>query len=85
MPPPTYQEYDVTRPINFTPLPSHPIYGNGRVDDTINSNTIISRYAGSKIIVIRSYLEEFIASRKATLPTRLPHSGQSMEHRLRDR
>ena len=68
MPPPTYQEYDVTRPINFRPLLSHPVYGNGQVDDTINQNSIVSRYADSKINVIWSYLKESIASRKLTLP-----------------
>ena len=50
MQPPTYQEYDVSQFINVKQVPDYPVYGDGNSDDTKNLNTIISLYAGRKIL-----------------------------------
>ena len=50
MQPPTYQEYDVTQFVNVKQVPNYPVYGDGSTDDTKNLNTIITMYAGLKIL-----------------------------------
>ena len=50
MQPPTYQEYDVTQFVNVKQVPDYPVYGDGSTDDTKNLNTIITMYAGLKIL-----------------------------------
>ncbi|SLM34703.1 exo-beta-- [Lasallia pustulata] len=46
----TYQEYDVTQFINVKSVSAYPVYGDGSHDDTANLNSIISTYAGCKIL-----------------------------------
>lgn len=50
IPPPTYQEYDVSQFINVKQVSGSPVQGDGVTDDTINLQTIISTNAGSKIL-----------------------------------
>ena len=50
VPPPTYAEYDVSQFINVKSVSGLQVYGDGRTDDTKNLNTIISQYAGSKVL-----------------------------------
>ncbi|RFU24725.1 hypothetical protein B7463_g11612, partial [Scytalidium lignicola] len=48
--PPTYQQYDVTEFVNVKSVSGYPVYGDGQTDDTANLNSIISTYAGCKIL-----------------------------------
>ena len=48
--PPTYQQYDVTQFLNVKTVQGYPVAGDGSTDDTTNLNTIISMYAGCKIL-----------------------------------
>ena len=50
IPPPTYQEFDVSQFINVKSVDSLPVYGDGNTDDTENLIAIISQYAGCKIL-----------------------------------
>ena len=50
IPPPTYQEFDVSQFINVKQVSGSPVQGDGVTDDTINLQTIISTNAGSKIL-----------------------------------
>ena len=50
IPPPTYQEYDVSQFINVKQVSDFPVQGDGVTDDTTNLQTIISTNAGSKIL-----------------------------------
>ncbi len=50
MQPPTYQDYDVSQFINVKQVAPYPVHGDGSTDDTNNLNTIISMYAGCKIL-----------------------------------
>lgn len=50
IPPPTYQAYDVSQFINVKHVPGYHVAGDGITDDTINLNTIISMFAGCKIL-----------------------------------
>lgn len=50
IPPPTYQQYDVTQFINVKQVAGLPVYGDGSRDDTANLNKIIAQYAGCKIL-----------------------------------
>ncbi|PMD48188.1 glycoside hydrolase family 55 protein [Hyaloscypha variabilis F] len=48
--PPTYQQYALDQFINIKSVDGFPVYGDGVTDDTANINSIISTYAGCKII-----------------------------------
>lgn len=48
--PRTYQEYDVTQFVNVKTVTGYTVYGDGSHDDTNNLNSIISTYAGCKIL-----------------------------------
>ena len=50
MPPPTYQEYDVSQFINVKQVSGSAVQGDGVTDDTMNLQTIISTNAGNKIL-----------------------------------
>ena len=50
MQPPTYQDYDVSQFINVKQVASYSVHGDGITDDTNNLNTIITMYAGCKIL-----------------------------------
>lgn len=50
MKPPTYQEFTVDDVVNIKSVQGVPVYGDGSTDDTDNINTILSMYAGCKII-----------------------------------
>lgn len=48
--PRTYQEYDVTQFVNVKTVTGYTVYGDGSHDDTSSLNSIISTYAGCKIL-----------------------------------
>lgn len=50
IPPPTYQEFDVSQFVNVKQVSDLPIQGDGVKDDTTNLQTIISSNASSKIL-----------------------------------
>ncbi|KAI1136588.1 glycoside hydrolase family 55 protein [Hypoxylon sp. FL0543] len=50
LPPPTYQEYGVDQVVNVKNVPSHPVAGDGKADDTASLQAIINKYAGCKIL-----------------------------------
>ncbi|OTA96680.1 glycoside hydrolase family 55 protein [Hypoxylon sp. CO27-5] len=50
IPPPTYKEYGVDQVVNVKNVPSHPVAGDGKADDTASLQTIINKYAGCKIL-----------------------------------
>ena len=50
IPPPTYQQYDVSQFVNVKSVSGLPVYGDGVTDDTVNLNKIISLNAGCKIL-----------------------------------
>lgn len=50
MAPPTYQTYDVSEFVNVKSVSGYPVYGDGSTDDTKNLNSIITMYAGCKIL-----------------------------------
>ena len=50
VPPPTYAEVDVSQVINVNNISDLPVFGDGKLDDTINLNAVISQYASSKIL-----------------------------------
>ncbi|KAI1107370.1 glycoside hydrolase family 55 protein [Jackrogersella minutella] len=49
-PPPTYQEYGVEHFVNVKQVPSHPVAGDGKADDTASLQAIINKYADCKIL-----------------------------------
>lgn len=50
VPPPTYQEFDVSQFVNVKQVSGFPVHGDGVTDDTANLQNIISSNAGSKIL-----------------------------------
>ena len=50
MAPPTYKQYDVTQFVNVKTVTGYPVAGDGSTDDTASLNSIISMYAGCKIL-----------------------------------
>ncbi|OJJ44259.1 hypothetical protein ASPZODRAFT_18453 [Penicilliopsis zonata CBS 506.65] len=50
MRPPNYEDYSVDQFINIKSVTGLPVYGDGVTDDTQNINSILSQYAGCKII-----------------------------------
>jgi glucan 1,3-beta-glucosidase len=48
--PPTYQEYSIDQVVNIKSVSGLPVFGDGSHDDTANINTILSQYAGCKIV-----------------------------------
>ncbi|KAF2084591.1 glycoside hydrolase family 55 protein [Saccharata proteae CBS 121410] len=50
MAPPTYSEYSADQVINIKSVTAYPVKGDGSTDDAANINSILSMYAGCKII-----------------------------------
>ena len=50
MQPPTYQDHDVSQFIDVKQVAGYPVHGDGITDDTNNLNSIITMYAGCKIL-----------------------------------
>jgi len=48
--PPTYKQYSASRFINVKSVAGYPVRGDGTTDDTASLNSIISMYAGCKIL-----------------------------------
>ncbi|KAI1210462.1 glycoside hydrolase family 55 protein [Annulohypoxylon truncatum] len=48
--PPTYEEYGVEQIVNVKEVPSYPVAGDGKADDTASLQAIINKYAGCKIL-----------------------------------
>ncbi|KAI7973940.1 hypothetical protein EIK77_001351 [Talaromyces pinophilus] len=46
----TFQEYSVDQVLNIKSVTNLPVYGDGATDDTANINSILSQYAGCKVI-----------------------------------
>jgi len=67
MPPPTYQEYDVTQVVNVKSVQGLTVHGDGKTDDTANLNAIIKQNAGSKILFFPA--GTYIVSSTIFIPT----------------
>ncbi|EEA18713.1 exo-beta-1,3-glucanase, putative [Talaromyces marneffei ATCC 18224] len=46
----TFQEYSINQVLNIKSVAGLPVYGDGSTDDTANINSILSKYAGCKVI-----------------------------------
>jgi glucan 1,3-beta-glucosidase len=49
-PPPTYEDYSSDKIVNIKSVSDSPVFGDGKTDDTVNINAILSQNAGCSIV-----------------------------------
>jgi glucan 1,3-beta-glucosidase len=62
----TFQEYSVDQVLNIKTVTDLPVYGDGSTDDTANINSILSQYAGCKVIYFPA--GTYIVTNTITIP-----------------